>query len=97
MPWNTLAQSIADGEAVLVLGPDAIPLYPAQGEAPTAEMTFSRLSRQRVLDNLDGQINYYYERDNLFQFNSAAAKQQAMKEVRNAARDTAWLPDSELL
>ncbi len=97
MPWNALAQSIADGEAVLVLGPDAIPMYPTQGEAPAQEMTFSRLSRQRVLDNLGEQINHYYERDNLFQFNSSAAKQQAMKEVRNAARDTTWLPDSELL
>lgn len=25
--WADLAQSIADGEAVLVLGPDAIPLF----------------------------------------------------------------------
>ena len=24
IPWDTLAQSIADGEAVLILGPDAL-------------------------------------------------------------------------
>jgi hypothetical protein len=30
--WNELAQSIADGETILVLGPDAIPFYPEQGD-----------------------------------------------------------------
>lgn len=29
LPLQALAQSIADGEAVLILGPDAIPLYHA--------------------------------------------------------------------
>jgi len=29
--WNELAQAIAEGEAVLVIGTDAIPFYPAQG------------------------------------------------------------------
>lgn len=93
--WDDLAQSIADGEAILVLGPDAIPLYPAQGGGE--EVSFSQISRRRILHNLSGQINHFYQRDNLFQFSNAAAKQQAMKEVRNTARDTAWLPDSELL
>lgn len=105
--WDKIAQSIQDGEAVLVLGPDAIPFYPAEagvGEASShaqagkaAESTFSQLSRNRVLELPEGQINYLYARDNLFQFRDAAAKQSAMKCVREAARDRAWLPDAELL
>ncbi len=96
--WDTLAQSIEDGEAVLVLGPDAIPFYPASPENnPETESTFSQLSRSRVLELPDGQIQHFYARDNLFQFRDAAAKQSAMKCVREAARDRAWLPDAELL
>jgi hypothetical protein len=95
--WDALVQSIADGEAVLVLGPDAIPFYSAIGGNADEEISFSELSRRRISDSLNGQINYFYKRDNLFQFSNAAAKQQAMKEVRNAARDQNWLPDTELL
>lgn len=94
---DELAQSIADGEAVLLLGPDAIPLYPAQGGPAEQEVTFQRRSRERILNSLGNQISYYYKRDTLYQFGSAAAKQQAMKEVRATARDTSWLPDSELM
>lgn len=102
--WAELAQSIKDGEAVLVLGPNAIPFYPASPESisktdsePETETTFSQLSRNRVLQLSEGQIQHYYQRDNLFQFRDAAAKQNAMKCVRDAARDPAWLPDVELL
>lgn len=104
--WDKLAQSIEDGEAVLVLGPDAIPFYPASPSSvdetahPTdtqSETTFSQLSRNRVLELPEGQIQHFYERDNLFQFRDAPAKQAAMKGVREAARDRAWLPDAELL
>ena len=104
--WDKLAQSIKDEEAVLVLGPDAVPFYPAlTGEGiPQSQHTeniaesFSKLSRKRVKDKLQkGQIQHFYERDNLFQFSDAAAKQNAMKQIREAARDRAWLPDAELL
>jgi len=96
--WDELAQSIADGEAVLVLGPDAIPFYAASKEAETqSESTFSQLSRHRVAALPDGQINHFYGRDNLFQFRDAPAKQSAMKCIRDAARDRSWLPDAELL
>lgn len=95
--WDKLAQSIEDGEAVLVLGPDAIPFYPAHADTKQTESTFSQLSRNRVLELPEGQIQHFYERDNLFQFRDAAAKQAAMKCVREAARDRAWLPDAELL
>jgi hypothetical protein len=104
--WDQLAQSIQDEEAILVLGPDAIPFYQAhqvEGEpqdstvSNSAESTFSKLSRQRVLELPKGQIQHYYQRDNLFQFRDATAKQAAMKCIREAARDRAWLPDSELL
>ncbi len=96
--WDELAQSIADGEAVLVLGPDAIPFYAAgQEEGAQTESTFSELSRRRVAELPDGQINHYYQRDKLFQFRDADAKQSAMKCVREASRDRTWLPDAELL
>ena len=38
--WDELAQSIADGEAVLVLGPDALPFYPV-GDTRDAPQSFS--------------------------------------------------------
>ena len=99
--WDELAQSIADGEAVLLLGPDAIPLYSTQGQPSDdvdATTSFSKLSRNRILQTLsEKELNHFYERDNLFQFSSAPAKQKAMKEVRNVLREDAWLPDSELL
>ena len=99
--WDELAQSIADGEAVLLLGPDAIPLYSVQGQPSDdvdATTSFSKLSRNRILQTLnDKELNHFYERDNLFQFSSAPAKQKAMKEVRNVLREQSWLPDSDLL
>jgi hypothetical protein len=103
--WVKLAQSIKDGEAILVLGPDAIPFYPAQtveGVAPgrladNTESTFSKLSRLKVLEMSEGQVQHFYQRDNLFLFRDATAKQDAMKCVREVARDRAWLPDSELM
>lgn len=90
--WSELAQSIADGEAILVLGPEAIPFYNGETEA-----SFSQLTRRDILANLNGGVNHYYERDNLFQFRDAGAKQQAMKCIREVARSTEWLPDNELL
>lgn len=93
--WDTLAQSIEDGEAVLVLEPDAIPFYPASpsigvtlshADTDMTERSFSQLSRNRVLELPDGQIQHFYRRDNLFQFRDAAAKQSAMKCVRETAR-----------
>lgn len=100
IPWDRLAQSIADGEAVLILGPDAIPLYPAGAtEAmPSAEeMTFSRLSRRLIRETPEIGINFFYERDNLFLFRDEMSKKLARKTVRELARDTHWLPDEELL
>ncbi|MFM9949437.1 MAG: hypothetical protein ACKV1O_15985 [Saprospiraceae bacterium] len=95
MNWDELAQSIADGEAVLVLGPDAIPFYPAQGGGESR--SFSDLSRGRILEDLNGQISHFYQRDNLYQFSGRGAKHEAMKCVRDAASDANWLADSELL
>ena len=96
--WSSLAQSIADGEAALVLGQDAIPFYPAaEHTGDDAEMSFSELSRERILASMNSEISHFYRRDNLFHFNNAPAKQQAMKCVRDAARDRGWLPDAELL
>lgn len=85
IPWDRLAQSIADGEAVLILGPDAIPLYPAGAtEAmPSAEeMTFSRLSRRLIRETPEIGINFFYERDNLFLFRDEMSKKLARKTVR---------------
>lgn len=100
IPWDRLAQSIADGEAVLILGPDAIPLYPAGvsgSDQLTEEITFSRLSRHFIRDTSEIGINFFYERDNLFLFRDEMSKKQARKIVRELARDERWLPDEELL
>lgn len=100
IPWDRLAQSIADGEAVLILGPDAIPLYPAGAtEAPSSseEITFSRLSRRLIRDTPEIGIHFFYERDNLFLFRDEMSKKLARKTVRELARDARWLPDEELL
>lgn len=100
IPWDTLAQSIADGEAVLILGPDAIPLYPsgqANATAGQEEMTFGRLSRKVVREAPDIGINFFYERDSLFLFRDEISKNKARKLVRELARDPQWLPDEELL
>ena len=97
--WDILAESIADGEAVLVLGPDAIPFYQAKADpdGQKVQTSFSQLSRERIINKLEGGISQYYKRDNLFQFKHAMAKQKAMKCIREAGRDKSWLPDQELL
>lgn len=100
--WDDVAQSIADGEAVLVLGPDAIPMYRAQAsdDDTTDEpesLSFSQLSRRRILQTTDLSIPYFYQRDNLFLFGDAESKRRALKIVRECARDTRWLPDQELM
>ncbi|MBL7807024.1 MAG: hypothetical protein JNN28_04380 [Saprospiraceae bacterium] len=93
--WDKLAQSIADGEAVLVLGPEAIPFYSTDGTKQ--EKTFNELIEERIFNQIGNDVNFYYRKDNLFQFRNAAAKQQAMKEIRTTARDENWIPDAELL
>jgi hypothetical protein len=100
--WTELAQSIADGEAILVLGPDAIPIYrngppPDNDPDEPAEMTFSQLSRRRIRKALGEGVTYFYERDNLFLFRDRKAKSDAQKVVKRCANDDAWLPDAELL
>lgn len=85
IPWDTLAQSIADGEAVLILGPDAIPMYPIgqSGAVPgQEEMTFGRLSRKVIREAPDIGINLFYERDSLFLFRDEISKNRARKAVR---------------
>lgn len=100
--WADLAQSIADGEAVLVLGPDAIPLFrlgppPDSDPQEPPEATFSQLSRRRIHRVLGTGVSYYYERDDLFLFRDRDAKSQAQKVVKRCANDRAWLPDADLL
>lgn len=95
--WDSLAQSIADGEAVLILGPDAIPRYPAGQDSAGVETSFSQLSRQVIQQTPGIGINYFYDRDRLFLFRDAESKMLARKVVRDLARDPGWLPDEELL
>lgn len=90
--WTELVESIADGDTVLVLGPDAIPLYNGQKTA-----TFSELTRQQITAEVADGIYHYYERDNLFQFESDRAKKSAIRQVSRLAKSKEWLPDSELL
>jgi len=100
LPLQALAQSIADGEAVLILGPDAIPLYHAgKNDADPArrESNFSLLSRQAIQTAPDIGIQFFYERDHLFLFRDEMSKKAARKAVRDVARSEHWLPDEELL
>lgn len=100
--WDELAQSVADGEAVLVLGPDAIPLYrigtaSENAHDEPAEATFSQLAQRRICAALGTGVTYFYKRDNLFLFLDPDAKNQAQKVVKRCANDDQWLPDAELL
>ncbi|WP_020568230.1 hypothetical protein [Neolewinella persica] len=90
--WEDLVDSIRDGEAILVLGPDAIPYY--RGAEQTS---FSELARTRVQAEVGEGIGHFYERDNLFQFRDAKAKRRARKCIREVARTDEWQPDAELL
>ena len=97
---KALAQSIADGEAILVLGPEAIPLYrsstAASGDEP-GETTFGQLAQHRIQQSPDIQVAYHYERDHLFMFRDKNSKHQAQKVVKRCAADKNWLPDAELM
>ena len=99
--WDNLAKSIANGEAVLVLGPDAIPFHRAQsfdnGANGQPYSSFSELSRKAILAANDIGIAYYYPRDNLFLFKDKVDKRNAQKLVRECAQDRLWIPDQELL
>lgn len=101
--WDDLAKSIEDGEAVLILGPDAIPLYRTSSTDNVKAvdersiMTFSELTRHKILTD-DDIKTFYYKRDNLFLFNDGDdGKRRAQKVVRECARDKTWLPDEELI
>lgn len=97
MDWEALAGSIADGEAILVLGPNAIPFYAAVEREKNSDESFNSLSNRCIIEQLGSRISHYYERDNLFLFQDAAAKRDAMKIVRTVSRDERWLPDIELV
>ena len=97
LPTDRLIQSIADGEAVLILGPEAIPLYPSGATDAREELSFHRLSRRVILETPEIGINFYYEQDGLFLFRDEMSKKLARKAVRDLARDEGWLPDDELL
>lgn len=92
--WDSVAKSISDGDAVLVLGPDAIPLYKL--ESPE-ESSFSTLSRKLIKEDREVKINYFYEKDNLFLFQDEISKRAARKIIRDIAKDKSWVPDEALL
>lgn len=97
---QSLAQSIADGEAILVLGPEAIPLYrnrSSDSDTEPTESTFGQMARRRIQQSPDIQIAYHYERDNLFMFKDKNSKHQAQKILKRCAADKNWLPDAELM
>ncbi|MBC7774903.1 MAG: SIR2 family protein [Phycisphaerae bacterium] len=97
---QSLAQSIADGEAILVLGPEAIPLYrnrTSDADSEPTETTFGQMAQRRIQQSADIQIAYHYERDNLFMFRDKNSKHQAQKVVKRCAADKNWLPDAELM
>ena len=99
--WATLAQSIGDGEAILLLGPDAVPMYRVdnqpEADALPQALTFSQLTRLKIKHNPKVKYAFHYQRDNLYLFQDNESKKEAKKTVREAARDKAWLPDKELL
>lgn len=100
MNWKNLAANITKGRTVLVLGPDAIPFYPADGKMPEnmpQDPSFSQISRRKILKELNGQIKHFYLRDNLFLFSEPKAKRTAMGVVEEIILERQWLPDEELL
>ncbi len=97
---KSLAQSIVDGEAILVLGPEAIPLYrnrSSDSDDEPTETTFGQMAKGRIQHSADIQIAYHYERDNLFMFRDKNSKREAQKAVKRCAADKNWLPDAELM
>lgn len=100
--WQDLARSIQKGRTILVLGPDAIPFYPAGADARAEaedmpDPSFSNITRANIKKRLNGQITHFYERDNLFLFASPRAKRDAIDCLEETITDAQWLPDSELL
>ncbi|RMF00603.1 MAG: hypothetical protein D6772_06150, partial [Bacteroidetes bacterium] len=103
--WDDLAESIQHGEAILVLGPDAIPFYRSKTDADEVknaaplehESTFSRLMRTHIMREIGEGVAHYFPKDNFMQFTGAAAKNRAHKTVRRLAETKDWVPDHELL
>lgn len=95
--WADIAKNLTKGRTVLVLGPDAIPFYPAKADGEATETTLSELSRQQILEELGGQVSHYYARDKLFLFKNARAKRDAMDIMETGTHRRDWLPDAELL
>ncbi len=97
--WDELAKKISRGQAILVLGPDAIPFYAADQAGREKESTFSKLGRERIIQKLEEEkLGFnFYKRDNLFQFHTPGAKHIAWNCIRDVAEDSNWLPDAELL
>ena len=64
--WATLAQSIGDGEAILLLGPDAVPMYRVDNKDGADELpqslTFSQLTRLKIKHNKKVKYAFHYQR-----------------------------------
>lgn len=98
--WGNLADSIDDGNVVLVLGPDAIPFYPLNESSEIrasseGNISFSKLTTNKILKT--SLISYYYANDNLFLFNSVEDKNEARDIVKKQVADNNWIADEELL
>jgi SIR2-like domain/Effector-associated domain 11 len=96
--WAALAESIGDGEAILLLGPDALPMYRKESrDAADNSLSFSQLAALKIKEHPKVTYSFYYERDNLFLFQDHDSKREAKKVVRQIARTDTWMPDNELL
>lgn len=99
--WDELADAIESGEAILLLGPDAFPLYylnaPDDADGAPREQSFTQLIRQKIVEHPKIRYTYFYERDNLFLFENNDSKKEAKKVARQCGTDREWAPDQELL
>lgn len=100
MNWKEVAERICKGRTILVLGPDAIPLYPktasAIGDLQT-EYSYNQIVHKKILEELGGKIKHYYKRDELFLFDDTQTKTKAWHIAEDVISDRKWLPDEELL
>lgn len=87
--WEDLIDGIAENQAILVLGPDAIPYVDGAGNTNT----FGNLARAAIKKKLRKDEYTFFRDQNLFYFKTTGAKLKASKEVDKLSKRKDWYPD----
>lgn len=98
--WESIAEDIRDGMAILLLGPDAFKLHnvePDPEKMDLHEITFKELCRDRIEKNKEISLKSIYKPDNFFLFQDNNSKKKAKRIVSSLAKDMKWRPDEDLL